>query len=298
MSWLKLLEKNVKGKLLLEEPMAHHTSFRIGGKTEALFLPVDENDLLTSLYILQKEQEPYYLLGNGTNVLVSDKGLKGVVIKLGNQLAEIIPQTGSAMCGVPLPKLLARLARLGLSGLENLAGIPGTVGGAIKMNAGVPFFSIGEVIKAVKLFQDGKIIWLSREEITFSYRETSLGETVILEAIFNLYPDSPAKIKERLQKVLLQRRRTQPIRAYSAGCIFKNPPFASAGELLDKAGAKGLREGGAYVSRKHANFIINRGDATAKDVFLLIQRCKELVKEKFGVELQLEIQLWGDFNDG
>ncbi len=292
---LKLLEKMVKGKILYGEPMARHTSFRIGGKAEALFFPSDESDLITFLSILRKENKPYYLLGNGTNILVSDKGLKEVVIKVGKHLTGFFPQEGRVMSGTPLPRFLNNISRLGLAGLENLAGIPGTVGGAIRMNAGIPLFSIGEALKAVKVFYEGEVVWLKREEVTFSYRETSLGEAVILEAIFNLTPDSPYRIRERFQNALLRRRKSQPIKAYSAGCIFKNPPFASAGELLDKAGAKGMRQGGAYVSRKHANFIINRGDATAEDVFLLIQRCKELVKEKFNIELQLEIQLWGEF---
>lgn len=295
MSVIKSLEKAIKGRILLDEPMSSHTSFRIGGKAEALLLPMDELDLLTSLKILQNSNEPYYLLGNGTNILVSDKGLKGVVIKIGNQLTGMVPQEGRAMGGTPLPKLLSTLSQMGLSGLENLAGIPGTVGGAIRMNAGTPFFSIGEAIKAVKVFSKGEMLWLSRDEIVFSYRETSLGDAVILEAVFHLIQDSPYKIKERLKNILTKRKATQPIRAFSAGCIFKNPPQASAGELLDKAGLKGMRQGGAYVSRKHANFIINRGDATAEDVYILIQKCKEMVKEKFNIELELEIQLWGEF---
>lgn len=275
--------------------MSRHTSFRIGGKAEVLFLPADESDLLTSLYILKDDDKPYYLLGNGTNILVSDKGLKGIVLKIGRQLTGLVPQEGRVMAGTPLPRLLNTLSHMGLSGLENLAGIPGTVGGAIKMNAGTPIFSIGEALKAVRVSKEGKVFWLSREEITFSYRETSLGDAVILEAIFQLTPDSPHRIQERLKNVLLKRKITQPIKAFSAGCIFKNPPSISAGELLEKVGAKGMRQGGAYVSRKHANFIINRGDATAEDVFLLIQRCKELVKKKLNIELQLEIQLWGEF---
>lgn len=295
MSSIKPLEKVLRGQLLFGEPMSQHTSFRIGGKAEAFFLPADESDLLTALSILQKYGEPYYLLGNGTNILVSDKGLRGVVIKIGKQLVGFSPQEGKALGGTPLPTLLAKLSRLGLAGLENLAGIPGTVGGAIRMNAGTPSFSIGEAVEAVRIYKGGEVFWLPSDEITFSYRKTSLEEAVILEAVFHLTPDSPLRIKERLQNALSQRKESQPVRAYSAGCIFKNPPFASAGELLDKAGAKGMKQGGAYVSRKHANFIINRGDATAEDVFILIQRCKQLVKEKFGIELQLEIELWGEF---
>ncbi|MBC7327140.1 UDP-N-acetylmuramate dehydrogenase [bacterium] len=292
---IKFLDKIVKGKILFNEPMSRHTSFRIGGEAEAFFLPQDENDLLTALSFLEKERIPYYLLGNGTNILVSDKGLKGVVIKLGNQLKGFNPSVRSAKSGTSLPRLLSTLSRLGLSGLEKLAGIPGTVGGAIKMNAGIPYFSIGDAVKSVKVFRNGETLWIPKEEITFSYRDSSLKGFVILEAIFQLTEDTPANIKKCQAKILNQRKLLQPLRTYNAGCVFRNPPSMSAGELLDKAGAKGMRQGGAYVSYKHANFIINRGDATAQDVFSLIQKCKELVKEKFNIELQLEIELWGEF---
>jgi UDP-N-acetylmuramate dehydrogenase len=295
MSRLRSLEKSVRGTILFDEPMSRHTSFRIGGKAEALFLPSDEEDLLNLIKILEKENIPYYLLGNGTNVLVSDKGLKGVVIKLGNHLVGIDPTNGHILAGTLLPKLLKTLCKLGLSGLEKLAGIPGSVGGAIKMNAGVPFFTISNALKAVRVYKKGEVFWLNKEDISFSYRYSSLNDAIILEAHFNLFPCSSSEIAKNIEEILNKRRLTQPIRGHSAGCVFRNPPGVTAGELLDKVGAKGMREGDAYVSHKHANFIINGGNATAKDVYILIQRCKELVKEKLGIELQLEIELWGEF---
>jgi len=295
MTRLEPLEKSVRGTILFDEPMSRHTSFHIGGKAEALVLPSDEEDLLNLIKILDKENIPYYLLGNGTNVLVSDKGLKGVVIKLGNHLVGIDPTKGSALAGTSLPKLLNTLCKQGLSGLEKLAGIPGSVGGAIKMNAGVPFFTIGDALKAVRVYQKGEVFWLNKEDMVFSYRHSSLSDAVILEALFNLFPRLSSEIARNIEEILKQRKITQPIRAHSAGCVFKNPPGATAGELLDKVGAKGMRQGNAYVSYKHANFIINGGNATAKDIYLLIQKCKELVKEKLSIELQLEIELWGEF---
>jgi UDP-N-acetylmuramate dehydrogenase len=295
MTRLKALEKTVRGTLLFDEPMSRHTSFRIGGKADALFLPSDEEDLLNLIKILEKENIPYYLLGNGTNVLVSDKGLKGVVIKLGRHLVGIDPKEGRTLAGTPLPRLLSVLCKLGLGGLEKLAGIPGSVGGAIRMNAGVPFFTISDALKAVRVYKKEEVFWLDKKDIFFSYRYSSLKDALILEAHLNLFPCPSSEIARNMEIILKQRRKTQPVRAYSAGCVFKNPPGATAGELLDKVGAKGMREGDAYVSHKHANFIINGGSATAKDVYLLIQRCKELVKEKLGIELQLEIELWGEF---
>jgi UDP-N-acetylmuramate dehydrogenase len=295
MSRLKFLEKTVRGTILFDEPMSRHTSFQIGGKAEALYLPSDEEDLISLMKILEEENIPYYFLGNGTNILVSDKGLKGVVIKLGNRLVGVDPNRKSSLAGTSLPELLNTLCKLGLSGLEKLAGIPGSVGGAIKMNAGIPFFTISDVLKAVRVYRKGEVFWLNKEDISFSYRYSSINDALILEALFNLFPSPSFEIARNIEEILKQRKNTQPIGAHSAGCVFKNPPGTTAGELLDKAGAKGMRQGDAYVSYKHANFIINGGNATAKDVYLLIQRCKELVKEKLHIELQLEIELWGEF---
>ncbi|MGB9797601.1 MAG: UDP-N-acetylmuramate dehydrogenase [bacterium] len=295
MKRLRLIEKSVKGTFIFDEPMANHTSFRIGGKAEALFLPHSEEDILQLTSILEAENIPYYFLGNGTNILVSDKGLKGVVIKLGGHLKGIDPKKKSILAGTPLPSVLNTLTKLGLSGLEKLAGIPGTVGGAIKMNAGIPFFTIGEAVQSVRVFQKGQVFWLSKQDIVFSYRQTSLKDFLVLEAVFNLTPSPPSDIRKNIEEILRRRKLSQPTRAHSAGCIFKNPPGTTAGELLEKAGAKGMRYGDAYISHKHANFIINRGNATAKDVYFLIKKCKELVREKFGIELELEIELWGEF---
>lgn len=297
MSRFSLLQKEIKGTLLLNEPMKRHTSFGIGGEAEAFILPADEEDILNCLSFLQKEGIPYYILGNGTNILVSDQGLKGAVIKLGRVFEGIDLSKASSLAGTPLPKLLNLLGERGLSGLEHLAGIPGTVGGAVVVNAGIPSFEIGEAVKAVRVFKEGKCIWLSRGDIEFFYRGSSLKDSLVLEVVFSLRESSPREVQGAMKEVLEKRRLTQPLRERSAGCVFKNPPSVSAGELLEKAGAKGLCQGEACVSSKHANFIINEGNAKARDVIALIKRCRELVKEKFNIELQLEIELWGEFED-
>jgi UDP-N-acetylmuramate dehydrogenase len=259
----------------LNEPMKKHTSFGVGG-VATVFVEVKERKELDLLIQLIRESDiPYFVIGGGTNLLVSDEGIEGVVIHLGKCFREIkvegevIRAGGGAKIGGVLNEALDKY----LGGLEFMAGIPGTIGGAIKSGASAFGSSILPFLRKVEYLPNTGII---------------------LEAQLKLYPDNKQHIQSKIENFLRIKKRTQPLSLRSAGCVFKNPKGKFAGELIDKAGLKGKRVGGAYVSYKHANFIINRGDATSKDILTLMDLIKERIKEIFGIELEPEIHIVGE----
>ncbi len=288
--------------------MARHTSLRVGGPALALARPGDPALLERLAGGLRNRNLPFMVVGDGTNLLVRDGGLRKVVIVLTNALNTIrySHDTGhrpgiEAMAGVRLPVLCRRALDRGLSGLEMALGIPGTVGGAVWMNAGTGRGAVGDVIRSVRfLLPGGQVVEAPRDELDFQYRGLcGKAGAVVLSAVFGLHRNgaSPGRLKERAREILADRRSRQPRsgQGHSAGCFFKNPPEGpSAGALIDRAGLKGRRVGGALVSPYHANFIINAGGATATDILSLKDRIQETVAGRFGIRLTPEVEIVGE----
>lgn len=289
----------IKGKILYGEPLRSHTTWRIGGPAEVLVEPACREDLVTIITYARGEGLPLAVIGNGSNLLVSDKGVKGVVVKLGDALGHVSISGVKiiAEAGAKLGRVAAIAQAAGLAGLEFSVGIPATVGGAVTMNAGANGASMANVVEAVTVIDyEGKDRFFSKAEMEFRYRWSRLQElqAVVVEVVFKLSPSDPLEIKRRSEGYLQKRRFTQPLEYPSAGSVFKNPPDDAAGRLIELAGAKGLRVGDAMVSERHANFIINLGNARAQDVLELIGRVREMVWSQFGVRLDLEVKTLGE----
>lgn len=296
MNWLK----NLKGKIKFNEPLNRYTSFKIGGNASILFEPSDTRDLINCLKEARKNKMPYFIIGNGTNLLVSDKGFKGVIIKFSSDFFRQINMKNNILTigpGLCLNELVKFLSKTDFGGFEFLAGIPGTVGGALAMNAGVTIegkrYNIGDMVYKIKaLNKNGKIVNLSKNDCKFSYRKSDLNKYIIINAQLKLNTDRKSIVTNRIKDFLSYRKKRQDFSMANAGCIFKNPSIhLSAGALIDRCGLKGLRYGGAMISNKHANFILNFNRATANDVMQLIKIIKKKVQNSFGIELKEEIKI-------
>jgi UDP-N-acetylmuramate dehydrogenase len=292
MSLVKGFEQFVKQS----EPLAPHTWFHLGGPAQFFAEPQSIEDLRTLVTRAAGEGLPARLLGGGSNILVRDEGVAGLVIRLSapvfNEIA-VSGQTVTAGGGAKLGHAINVSVREGLAGLETLVGIPGTIGGALHGNAGSRGGDIGQWTKqATVMTRSGEIITRSREELVFAYRESSLDELAILGARFELETDNPEELTKRMQKQWIIKKAAQPLSHQSAGCIFKNPRGMSAGMLIEQAGLKNTRIGGAEVSQRHANFIVADQSATSADVLKLIDLVRERVDERLGVTLETEIEIW------
>ncbi|MGC9317075.1 MAG: UDP-N-acetylmuramate dehydrogenase [Armatimonadota bacterium] len=281
------------------EPLSRHTSFGIGGPADVLAIPSSPL-ALTELVRTAAELAvgPLYL-GNGTNLIVRDGGIRGLVVRMAGGLAGINVEGTMAVveAGAPLASVCFQCARRGLAGLEFAAGIPGTLGGALIMNAGANGGEIGDITQWVEVVAPhGAIERLRSDELDFGYRRSALRQRglAVLRAGLHLEPSDPELIHCRLCDAMAARCSTQPVSMPSAGCIFKRPQGDYAGRLLEEAGAKGMRVGGAAVSTKHANFVVNRGGATASDVIELIERVRDLVHDRFGIMLEPEVCITGE----
>ncbi len=273
------------------------TTIGLGGTPLRYFRPADTEELRGTLQQCRREELPWRVLGGGSNVLAEDGPLPCAVLHIASPHFCSIQRTGAesvrAGAGVPTPALLGFCRAEGLGGLEFLTGVPGTVGGAVAGNAGAWGRQVSDTLTAVHVVHpDGAERVLPAEQLAFSYRRAELGGAVVVAAEFALQPRDSQLVGRRMAALAQKRREGQPPGPGSAGCIFKNPPGASAGRLVDRCGLKGARIGGAEISCKHANFILNRGDASASDVLGLIGMMKEAVHERFGVELNLEIRHW------
>ncbi len=292
MNWLKSL----KGKVRFAEPLARYTTFRIGGPAKYLIEPKDTNDLKLLLNAGKTYKIPILVLGGGSNILIADKGVNCVAVRLNSPFfKKVIFQKNcvEAASGVRLSQLIRLGESRGLSGLEFLAGIPGTLGGALAMNAGAWGKSIAQSVEAIKLIDaHGKIKMLNPKEIKFGYRRSGLERYIILGARLKLAKRKRREINNRIERFIKKRREAQDLSSPSAGCIFKNPKGNSAGRLIDLCGLKGRKIGGAMISAKHANFILNLGRAKAGDVLGLMALAKSAVKKKFGITLEPEIKIW------
>ncbi|MGM0471322.1 MAG: UDP-N-acetylmuramate dehydrogenase [Bacillota bacterium] len=293
------LTELVAGEVRFNELLAKHTSFRVGGSVEALVIPQDQADLRQLVTYLAQEQISYTIIGNGTNLLVSDQGIAGVAIKLVSSIDEIVIADDliTVGAGAVLPVVAKKAAKAGLSGLEFGIGLPATIGGAVVMNAGVGNEGdIGSLVeKVIVIDERGQLKSLTAQECQFAYRSSRLQDSdlIIIEVKLRLKAGSRTEIEQRMTKLLQSRKNKQPLDLPNAGCIFQNPPSDSAGRLIDQAGGKGMQVGGAKVSTKHANFIVNTGNATAQDILKLITKVEELIKKEYGVELKREVQILG-----
>ncbi|MFV8827058.1 UDP-N-acetylmuramate dehydrogenase [Alkalihalobacterium sp. APHAB7] len=293
----QLREKNI-GKVLVQEPLANHTTWKIGGPAEILVEPKDVEALKVLMSLIRQKNIPWRVIGRGSNLLVSDSGIEGVVIKLGDDIShlEIDGEEIKVGGGFSVIKLAMIISKKGLSGLEFASGIPGSVGGAVFMNAGAHGSDISQILtKAHILFEDGTMKWLTNEELGFSYRTSRLQKekAICVEAVFQLKAGDRDEIVKVMQKNKDYRRVSQPWNYPCAGSVFRNPLPNYAGQLIEKAGLKGFQLGGAQVSEMHGNFIVNVADAKADDVLNLIQHIQSTVREKFEVEIETEVEIVG-----
>ena len=298
--------KNFKGELKKNEPLRQHTSFRIGGPADILAYPTDREDLVALLREIRKQQTACFILGGGTNLLVRDGGFRGVVVSLQRMDAVRLDREYrsvggsfavlSAEAGAALAKLHSFALERSLTGLEFATGIPGTVGGAVCMNAGTSAGEVGDIIESVTLVAPGgELVTRAREEMGFGYRTANIPEGhIVVQASVVLRRDDGEKIRERVRELQEMRKLRQPWSAPNAGSIFKNPYEEAAGKLIETAKLKGKRVGDAEVSDKHANFILNKGKATARDVLDLMEIVKQSVLETHGVRLEPEIKIIGE----
>ena len=280
--------------LATQENLSEHTSFRIGGPAEFFFQPGCRPELVRTVCRCRRADLPVRLLGQGTNLLVSDSGVTGAVVSTrGVRHVGIGTRSISAECGARLSQLVKASIECGLSGLEPLAGVPGSLGGAIRMNAGTGSGCIADVIDEITvLAQDGSLHNLRSSQAGFGYRSSKLGGAIVLAARMKLQQSEPERIRQAVRANLLAKADSQPMRSASAGCVFKNPPGDSAGRVIDSLGLKGVALGGAKVSDRHANFIVNLGQATSADVLVLVELVRREVLEATGIRLELEIDVW------
>ncbi len=289
----------LSGAVRRDEAMSRHTTYRIGGPA-ALLIECDSiSDLSAATSILAEEEVEWTVLGKGSNVLVADAGYEGAVLTLGREfkrhaLEDDVLRTGA---GVILAAIVQDAFKAGRSGLEFAVGVPGTVGGALAMNAGSRDEWIGSVVESVTVFVPGVgLVGVRGHEVAWGYRRSDLpGRGIIVEAVLRLIESDPVHIRRTMEASLRRRKRSQPLSMPSAGSVFVNPPDDSAGRLIEAAGLKGMRVGGAQISEVHANFIVNAGGATADDVVELVRTVRDAVKETNGIELRPEIRFLGSF---
>ncbi len=295
--WRQTLTKIPGAEYLVDEPMSRHTSFRIGGPADLMAL-VESPQALANLITAALEHEvPLTVLGGGTNLLVLDGGVRGLVLKLGTEFASV-REAGGGLCAraaLPLARLLAEARIRCLSGLEFAAGIPGTVGGGLWVNCGALGQALGSrFVSASGISHSGEIVSVDREDVKFSYRSAAFPvPMVITEATFDLEKGDPVGMDKAMHDAL-ERRKYQPLDVPSAGCVFKNPQDEPAARLIEGASLKGLQRGGAKVSHRHANYIVNKGGATAADILELIAEVRKTVLDRFGVSLEMEVRVIGE----
>lgn len=287
------------GRICPDEPLKSYTTFRLGGPADWLIEVNDWSELSGVLQLAKAEGLPVHVLGNGSNLLVSDAGVRGFVILLTGEFNryELEGQTLRAGGGYNLPRLANQIAKLGLGGIEFACAIPGTVGAGLVINAGAHGGELKDVVTEVTLvWPDGRKEVQIADQIGLRYRSSDLQGTgaIVTEVVMELRPAVQEELMAHMKAHLERRRQTQPLMQPNAGSVFMNPPGDFAGRLIEQAGLKGLTEGGAQVSEKHANFIVNLGNATAKDVLLLMDRVRAEVDARFGVRLQPEVKIWGE----
>lgn len=308
---IKWLKSRFGNNVKFDEPMSKHTSLRVGGPAQAFVAPENIEILKALVKWSWQKNIPYLIIGNGTNLLVKDSGINGVVIVL-TKCLKTISQTDintdwiivTAMAGVRMQTLCSFALERGLEGMNFAIGIPGTVGGGIVMNAGTSYGSMENVLESINiLLPTGKVRKIKKEKFNFAYRRLSWnkeqidvnrGQQIVLDGCFRLHPSDREKLKKEAKKILEKRRQRQPTNLPSAGCFFKNPASGkTAGELIEAAGLKGKSIGGAKISSKHANFIINHHKASAADILALMELVEETVSKMFNIDLKREVKVVG-----
>ena len=297
---LKNLFSNIysKDEVKINALMKEHINFEVGGPADILLIPSKVEQIIESIKICKENNIPYFVMGNGSNLLVKDGGIRGVVIKLtGLTNLEVNKEEIKADCGVMLKELSDKALENSLTGLEFACGIPGSVGGAVFMNAGAYNGEIKNVIKEAEVItSSGEIITLSKDELELGYRTSKVmkDNSIVINATFKLEKGNKEEIKETIDDLTKKREEKQPLEYPSAGSTFKRPEGYFAGKLIQDSGLKGYSIGGAAVSSKHSGFVINKGNATAKDILDLIAYIQEEVKKQFGVELHTEVRIIGE----
>ena len=279
-----------------DAPLAPLTWYRIGGPAKYLVRPRSAEELAEAVQRCAENDIPVYVLGLGANLLVSDAGVDGAVFRLDQEYWRRVKIEGTRVevgAGVDMQKLILRTVRAGLAGVESLAGIPGTIGGGIRMNAGGKFGDIGAIVSRVQVMDaNGDRFERTKDDLVFEYRSTNISARFILGATLELEADDPDHILRRTKEIWMFKRNTQPLNTKNCGCIFKNPRGLSAGALVDQAGLKGMKVGGAEVSEKHANFIVAHPGCKADDVMRLVKIIREKVWDKNQIHLESEVQIW------
>lgn len=299
----KLISILGSDNVIKEANMSSYTTFRIGGIADYVVTPENEEQLAKLLHLIKEENVDFVVIGNGSNILVSDNGFDGIVIQLGDKFSSFVikdkDESGvyvDVTAGMRLSRLGNELAAGSIEGFEFATGIPGTIGGAVMMNAGAYGGEIKDIIKSARVMDfDGNVKELSRDELELGYRTSIIAKKnyIVISAVFGLKKGDREKIKSNIKELALKRREKQPLEYPSAGSTFKRPEGYFAAKLIEDAGLKGLSVGGAQVSEKHAGFVINKKDAKAMDVIRLTDEIKEKVYDKFGVKLELEIKKIG-----
>jgi UDP-N-acetylmuramate dehydrogenase len=291
----------VKGSIRINEELSRHTSFKIGGPADIWVEPVDIANLKKTIAFAKKHAIPFFVIGNGSNLLANDNGFKGMLIHLGRDAFKTIKISGTKVCvggGFSLPRLVNLCCKNGLAGFESLVGIPGTVGGAIYMNAGGyanPIYkNIGSMVDSIKVMdRDGNVKSLKASHLEFGYRSSNLGSHIILEAVLKLEKGDSRNLTESCLRFLKMKKEKHVLDMPNAGCVFKNPKdfHFTCGQMIDMLKLKGKRIGGAEISEKHANFIVNKGGASHKDVIELVGFIRKKVKDNYNIDLELEVKV-------
>lgn len=289
-----------ENRLLQQEPMARHTTFRVGGPAALYAELISEEELSKALHILQEQEEDYYLIGNGSNLLVSDSGYQGVILHFAKEYSQIQIEGSRIVCqaGASLAAVARAALEAGLTGFAFAAGIPGSIGGAIVMNAGAYGGEMKQVVESVRLMDaQGNIVEKTCEDMQFSYRHSILKDAfyVVLSVILSLQPGDKEQIKQEMDTLAAQRREKQPLEYPSAGSTFKRPEGYFAAKLIQDAGLRGLAVGDAQVSEKHCGFVVNKGKATATEIYQLMQEIIARVEKDAQVTLEPEVILLGEF---
>ncbi len=301
--WKAELRSLVKGEWMENEVLARYTTVKVGGPADVLFFPSSIEDLMIAIQFCKKNQVPCFILGNGSNLLIRDEGIRGLVIRLHRCLntfkvekEEVNEVWIRAEAGLATPKLVEYCRQQGYSGIESLYGIPGTVGGAIVMNAGTREGEIGEVVEELAVLDaSGEVKVYPKKKLHFEYRDLDIPRSeIVLHVLLKLKKSTSEEVSNKLSFFQKRRHETQPLDQANMGSVFKNPPKKFAAQIIEELGLKGVRVGGARLSDKHSNWIVNEGGATAKDILALIGLIKDKVKEASGIKLETEVKIVGE----
>lgn len=296
----KLVQVVGEKRVLKDEPMKKHTTFRVGGNADYFVMPKNASEIKAIVELCKNVEMPYYILGNGSNLLVSDAGYRGVIIQIYKEMnhIEVLDETVKVQAGALLSRVGNVALEAELTGFEFAAGIPGTVGGAVVMNAGAYGGEMKDIIlNATVLTQDGDVVTINKEDLELGYRTSVIAKKgyIVLEAEYQLQKGDREAIRAKMDELKVQRVTKQPLEYPSAGSTFKRPEGYFAGKLIQDAGLRGFQVGGAQVSEKHCGFVINKDQATAADIMELMQQVSEKVMQEFGVKLEAEVKTLGEF---